>query len=157
MLWYYRASGQYLYRHSDIFRASERNFAGACISLSLCSLSLISLFSFFSVLYFSISLLYLSFHLSYLPFIYLYSVLLYISTELSDIVYQGKFVCLTLNQELVYPVSGFELKQKSKQFLQQLNVKKCPSSIPYRDSNPWPSDCAFHPITTRPGLPTVWM
>ena len=29
MLGYYRASGQYLYRHSEIFRASEQNFAGA--------------------------------------------------------------------------------------------------------------------------------
>ena len=37
------------------------------------------------------------------------------------------------------------------QFLQY--VKKCPSSIRCRDSNPQPSECESLPITTRPGLP----
>ena len=39
------------------------------------------------------------------------------------------------------------------QFLQQINVKKCPSSIRRRDSNPRPLDREPPPITTRPGLP----
>ena len=34
-----------------------------------------------------------------------------------------------------------------------INVKKCPSSIRHRDSNPRPSECESPPITTRPGLP----
>ena len=38
-------------------------------------------------------------------------------------------------------------------FLQQIYVKKCPSSIRCRDSNPRPSECESLPITTRPGLP----
>ena len=38
------------------------------------------------------------------------------------------------------------------QFLQQINVKKCPSSIWCRDSNPQPLECESPPITTRPGL-----
>ena len=37
--------------------------------------------------------------------------------------------------------------------LQQINVKKCPSSIRHRDSNPRPSGRESPPITTRPGLP----
>ena len=37
--------------------------------------------------------------------------------------------------------------------LQQINVKKCPSSIRHRDSNPRPSEHESLPITTRPGLP----
>ena len=44
-------------------------------------------------------------------------------------------------------------KQTSLQFLQQIYVKKCPSSIRCWDSNPWPLECEFPPITTRPGLP----
>ena len=36
MLGYYWASGQYLYWHSEIFRASERNFAGAWKKLIIC-------------------------------------------------------------------------------------------------------------------------
>ena len=35
-------------------------------------------------------------------------------------------------------------------FLQQINVKKCPSSIRHRDSNPRPSERESPPITTRP-------
>ena len=37
--------------------------------------------------------------------------------------------------------------------LQQINVKKCPSSIQCWDSNPWLSEHVSPPITTRPGLP----
>ena len=37
--------------------------------------------------------------------------------------------------------------------LQQINVKKCPSSIWHQDSNPRPSERESPPITTRPGLP----
>ena len=43
-------------------------------------------------------------------------------------------------------------KQTSLQFLQQIYTK-CPSSIRYWDSNPWPSERESLPITTRPGLP----
>ena len=38
---------------------------------------------------------------------------------------------------------------------QQINVKKCPSSIWYRDFNPQISEREFPPITTRPGLPPL--
>ena len=42
------------------------------------------------------------------------------------------------------------------QFLQQLNVKKCPSSIWCRDSNSRPLELEPHPITNGPGLlPTI--
>ena len=47
----------------------------------------------------------------------------------------------------------FGLFKQTLQFLQQLYVKKCPSSIRCRDSNPRPSECESLPITTRPGLP----
>ena len=43
-------------------------------------------------------------------------------------------------------------KQTSLQFLQQIYVKKCPSSIWCRDSNPQPSERESLPITTRPGF-----
>ena len=36
--------------------------------------------------------------------------------------------------------------------LQQINVKKCPSSIRHQDLNPRPSESESPPITTRPGL-----
>ena len=39
-------------------------------------------------------------------------------------------------------------------FLQQIYVKKCPSRIWCRDSNPRPLECESPPITTRPGLPS---
>ena len=39
------------------------------------------------------------------------------------------------------------------QFLQQTDVKKCPSSIPCQVSNPQPLERESLPITTRPGLP----
>ena len=42
--------------------------------------------------------------------------------------------------------------------LQQIYVKKCPSSIRCRDSNPRPSEHESPPITTRPRLrPTASM
>ena len=43
-------------------------------------------------------------------------------------------------------------KQTSLQFLQQIYVKKCPSSIRCWDLNPQPSERESPPITTRPGL-----
>ena len=39
--------------------------------------------------------------------------------------------------------------------LQQINVKKCPSSMRHWDSNPRPSERESPPITTRPGLPAL--
>ena len=47
----------------------------------------------------------------------------------------------------------FGLFKQTLQFLQQIYVKKCPSSIWCWDSNPWPSECESIPITTTPGLP----
>ena len=40
---------------------------------------------------------------------------------------------------------------KHYKFLQQIDVKKCPFSIWYRDSNPRPLEHESLPITTRPG------
>ena len=42
------------------------------------------------------------------------------------------------------------------QFLQQIHVKKCPSSIWCRELNPQPSKDESPPITTRPGHPPNW-
>ena len=53
------------------------------------------------------------------------------------------------------PLSSFicgPFKQKSLQILQQINVKKCPSSIRCQDSIPRPSEHESPPIITRPGL-----
>ena len=47
----------------------------------------------------------------------------------------------------------FSLFKQTIQFLQQINVKKCPSSIWRQDSNPRPSKRESPLITTRPGLP----
>ena len=47
----------------------------------------------------------------------------------------------------------FGLFKQTVQFLQQIYVKKCPSSIRCRDSNSQPSEREYPPITTRPGLP----
>ena len=44
-------------------------------------------------------------------------------------------------------------KQTSLQILQQIDVKKCPSSIRCLDSNSRPLEHESLPITTRPGLP----
>ena len=38
------------------------------------------------------------------------------------------------------------------ELLQQINVKKCPSNMGRRDSNPRPLKHELSPITTRPGL-----
>ena len=47
----------------------------------------------------------------------------------------------------------FVFSNKHYKFLQQINVKNCPSSIRRRDSNYQPSDYESLPLTTRPGLP----
>ena len=47
----------------------------------------------------------------------------------------------------------FRLFKQTLQFLQQINVKKCPSSIQFWDSNSRPWIHESPPITTRPGLP----
>ena len=47
----------------------------------------------------------------------------------------------------------FCLFKHTLQFLQQINVKKCPSSMWWRDSNSRPLEHESPPITTRPGLP----
>ena len=47
----------------------------------------------------------------------------------------------------------FHLFKQTLQFLQQINVKKCPSSIRRQDSNSQPSDFESPPLTTRPRLP----
>ena len=49
----------------------------------------------------------------------------------------------------------FRLFKQALQFLQQINVKQCPSSIRHWDSNPQPLEIESPPITTRPGLPPV--
>ena len=46
----------------------------------------------------------------------------------------------------------FSLFKQTMKFLQQINVKKCPSSIQHLDLNPWPLERETSPITTRPGL-----
>ena len=46
----------------------------------------------------------------------------------------------------------FGLFKQTIQLLQQINVKKCPSSIWRWDSNPRPFKHESSPITTRPGL-----
>ena len=46
----------------------------------------------------------------------------------------------------------FGLFKQTIHFLQQINVKKCPSSIWRWDSNPWPLEHESLPITTRPVL-----
>ena len=48
--------------------------------------------------------------------------------------------------------SMFCFFKQTLQFLQQINVQKCPSSIRRRESNPWPLECESLPITTRPGF-----
>ena len=47
----------------------------------------------------------------------------------------------------------FGLFNQAIQFLQQINVKKCPSSIRCWDSNTQPFKQESSPTTTRPGLP----
>ena len=50
----------------------------------------------------------------------------------------------------------FRLFKHALQFLQQINVNKCPSSIRCRDSNSQPLEHESPPITTRPGLPPYY-
>ena len=50
----------------------------------------------------------------------------------------------------------FRLFRHTLQFLQQINVKKCPSSMWCQDSNSQPMEHESPPITTRPGLPPPW-
>ena len=47
----------------------------------------------------------------------------------------------------------FSLFKQTIQILQQINVKKCSSSIRCHDSNSQPSDYESPPLTTRQGLP----
>ena len=47
----------------------------------------------------------------------------------------------------------FRLFKQTLEFVQQINVIKCPSSIWCWDSNPRPSEHVSIPISTRPGLP----
>ena len=49
----------------------------------------------------------------------------------------------------------FRLFIETIQILQQINVKKCPSSIQCWDSNSQPSDFESPPLTTKPGLPPL--
>ena len=63
-------------------------------------------------------------------------------------------ICLIMGQP--WPLLSFIFglfKRTSLQVLQKIYVKKCPSSIQCRDSNPQPSERESPPITTRPGLP----
>ena len=50
----------------------------------------------------------------------------------------------------------FCLYKHKLQFLQQINVKKCPSSKQCWDSNPRPLEHTSPPLNTRPGLPHKW-
>ena len=47
---------------------------------------------------------------------------------------------------------NFRSFQTNNTILQQINVKKCPSSIQLRDSNPQPFEHKLSPVTSRPGL-----
>ena len=49
----------------------------------------------------------------------------------------------------------FCLFKQTLQFLQQINVEKCPSSIRRQDLNSQLSDNESAPLTTRPGLPPL--
>ena len=49
----------------------------------------------------------------------------------------------------------FRILKHTLQFLQQINVKKCPSSIRCQDLNSQPLEHEYPPITTRPGLPPL--
>ena len=48
-------------------------------------------------------------------------------------------------------LSYFRVFKQTLQFLQQIFVKKCPSSIWCWDSNPLPLERESLPVTTRPG------
>ena len=64
------------------------------------------------------------------------------------------------NPGLFLPSFSVFFKQTPTQFIKQIHVKKCQSSIHCWDSNPRPSICESHPITNRPGFPAqtvFWM
>ena len=67
---------------------------------------------------------------------------------------QGKLILKPKPASFIVYFFGL-IKQTSLQILQQINVKKCPSSIQCRDSNTWPLENESPPITTRPGLPSL--
>ena len=50
----------------------------------------------------------------------------------------------------------FGFFKQTLQFLQQIYVNKCPSSIQCWDANPQPLERESLPITTGPGLPPKW-
>ena len=58
------------------------------------------------------------------------------------------------NKKLFYFICRL-FKQTSLQFQQQIFVKKCPSSIRWRDSNPRPLEHESPPITIRPVSGTI--
>ena len=67
----------------------------------------------------------------------------------SDVHYE---VFLKMGQPRPLFLFIFGLFKQTIQFLQQIYVKKCPSSIWCRDLNPQPLERESLPITTRPGL-----
>ena len=75
-----------------------------------------------------------------------------------SVFYSTHFVCLSLcffkmDQPPPLLLFIFSLsKQTSLQFLQQIHVKKCPSSVQCWVSNPQPLDHESSPMTTTPGL-----
>ena len=62
---------------------------------------------------------------------------------------------LTQNHWIASSIYGL-FKQTTKN-LQQINVKKCPSSIRLLDLNSQPSDYESPPLTTGPGLPIIYL
>ena len=53
----------------------------------------------------------------------------------------------------LFRLFSVSIQQTSLQLLQQIYVKKCPSSVQCRDSNPQPLERESLPITSQPGLP----
>ena len=63
----------------------------------------------------------------------------------------GKNICIVFKNgstQASFSFIFYLFNQTSLQFLQQIYVKKCPSSIWCWDSNPQPSECESLPITT---------
>ena len=65
----------------------------------------------------------------------------------------GKYTFFKKGQSQPLLSFNFGFFKQTFQFLQQFNVKKCPSSIRYWDSIPRPLGRESPPITTRPVLP----
>ena len=65
----------------------------------------------------------------------------------------GDFFLVTLQPRHILSFIFGLFKQTSSQFLQQIYMKKCQSSIRCWDSNPQPSMHESPTMTTRPGLP----